>query len=243
MATGRMPPLGSVDLLMDDKWLSSILGEEEKLLDGDKGVRREKRQRKEKKIFDPSAIAEVTQQGKRRKRKEKDALLLRQSPYLIRQCFVNVERIETTNNIPAAELTTGVVSREERDNVNKDSRDKLFALSEEQKLVLETVSLIKQEESGLSRNIFPCPKCQRMFFSLNKLKLHIDSGHEYFQAKVRACCRKEQFSIKTTSQVRCLQCMKVLYGSGYEHHCLKYHENLLSLPEYKLSPIRLINIF
>ena len=190
MATGRMPPLGSVDLLMDDKWLSSILGEEEKLLDDDKGLRREKRQRKEKKIFDPSAIAEVTQQGKRRKRKEKDALLLLQSPYLIRQCFVNVERIETTNNIPAAELTTEVVSGEERDNVNKDSRDKLFALSEEQKVVLETVSLIKQEESGLSRNIFPCPKCQRMFFSLNKLKLHIDSGHEHFTAKVRACCSK-----------------------------------------------------
>ena len=36
--------------------------------------------------------------------------------------------------------------------------------------------------------------------------------------------------------------MKVLYGSGYENHCLKYHQDLLSLPDYKLAPLRLDQI-
>ena len=64
----------------------------------------------------------------------------------------------------------------------KLGNEKLFALNEEQRQVLEAVSLKKQE--GSSEIVFPCPKCHREFSSLNKLKLHIDSGHEKFQAKV-----------------------------------------------------------
>ena len=193
--------MGSDDLLMDDKWLSSILGEEEELCDK-KGIKpkrpntkysildtvhsfptpeeeiKRKRKRKEKKIFDPSAIEEVAKevhQAKRRKtRKDKDALLLHQSPYLIRPCLVNVERIHVTDNIEE-------VKREatELENGNID-RNKLFALSKEEREVLATVSSIKKEDSTL----LPCPKCHRMFFSLNNLKLHIDSGHENFTVKV-----------------------------------------------------------
>ena len=170
---------------MDDKWLSSILGEEEEEhSDGDKkGVKRNKRQRKEKKIFDPSAMDEVRQAKRRKTRKEKDAFLLHQSPYLIRRCFVKMERIHLTDdNIPDEEVKTEAaenVSTKERENVNIE-RKKLFALSKEQREVLETVSSIKKEDSTL----LPCPKCHRMFFSLNNLKLHIDSGHESFTVKV-----------------------------------------------------------
>ena len=179
MATEEVTAMGSADLLMDDKWLSSILGEHS---DGDKkGVKRNKRQRKEKKIFDPSAMDEVRQAKRRRTRKDKDAFLLHQSPYLIRRCFVNVERILLTDdNTPDEEVKTeGAenVSAEEWENIE---RKKLFALSKEQREVLETVSSIKKEDSTL----LPCPKCHRMFFSVNNLKLHIDSGHENFTVKV-----------------------------------------------------------
>ena len=210
-----MTAMGSDDLLMDDKWLSSILGEEEELCDK-KGVKRKnrpntkysvpdtvhsiptpeedfksKRQRKEKKIFDPSAIEEVNQAKRRKTRKDKDALLLHQSPYLIRPCFVNVERIHATDNIPVEEVKT---EAEELENVNIE-RKKLFALSKEEREVLETVSSIKKEDSTL----LPCPKCHRMFFSLNNLKLHIDSGHENFTVKVhnleaKRCLIKIHFS-------------------------------------------------
>ena len=224
MATNEMADIGSADLLMDDKWLSSILGEEEEELCGSdkKGVKRKrpntknsiprticsipntvdsvpntkedvkgKRQRKEKKIFDPSAVAEVAQ-AKRRKRlsgtrKEKDALLLHQSLYRIRKCFVKLERIHvTTNNILVAEKKTEATenaSTEKWENVNVE-RQTLFALSEDEKRVLETFSFVKKAESGLSETILPCPKCHRQFFSLNNLKLHIDSGHQYFTVKV-----------------------------------------------------------
>ena len=186
MATEEVTAMGSADLLMDDKWLSSILGEEGEHSDGDKkGVKRNKRQRKEKKIFDPSAIDEVRQAKRRRTRKDKDAFLLHQSPYLIRRCFVNVERIcPTDDNIPDEEVKTeGAenVSAEEWENIE---RKKLFALSKEQREVLETVSSIKKEDSTL----LPCPKCHRMFFSVNNLKLHIDSGHENFTVKVSYSC-------------------------------------------------------
>ena len=174
---------------MDDKWLSSILGEEEEEhSDGDKkSVKRNKRQRKEKKIFDPSAMDEVMQAKRRKTRKDKDAFLLHQSPYLIRKCFVKVEKIHvTTNNIPTAEVKTEAkenVSTEEWDNVNVE-RQTLFALNEDERRVLESFSSVKKAESGLCETILPCPKCHRQFFSLNKLKLHIDSGHQYFTVKV-----------------------------------------------------------
>ena len=208
-----MAAMGSDDLLMDDKWLSSILGEEEELCDK-KGVKRKrpnikysipdtvhsipspeediksKRQRKEKKIFDPSAIEEVSQAKRRKSRKDKDALLLHQSPYLIRPCFVNVERIDVTDNIPVEEENIEVT---EWENVNID-RNKLFALSKEEREVLETVSSTEKDDSTL----LPCPKCHRMFFRLNNLKLHIDSGHENFTNKVnwkpKKCLIKVRFS-------------------------------------------------
>ena len=198
MATEQMTAMGSADLLMDDKWLSSILGEE----DGDKkGVKRKrpntkhsilitnhsipsheegikhKRQRKEKKIFDPSAIEEVSQTKRRKRRKDNDALLLHQSPYLIRPCFVNVERIHVTDDIPAGEVKREAATAWGGVDIE---RNKLFALSKEEREVLETVSTIKKEDSTL----LPCPKCHRMFFSLNNLKLHVDSGHENFTVKV-----------------------------------------------------------
>ena len=218
-----MTDMGSADLLMDDKWLSSILGEEEEELCGSdkKGVKRKrpntknsiprticsipntvdsvpntkedvkgKRQRKEKKIFDPSAVAEVALVKRRKRlsgtRKEKDALLLHQSPYPIRKCFIKMERIHLTNKIPVAEVKgegTENASTKEWDNVNIE-RQTLFALSEDEKRVLETFSSVKKAESGLSETILPCPKCHRQFFSLNNLKLHIDSGHQYFTVKV-----------------------------------------------------------
>ena len=101
---------------------------------------------------------------------------------------------------------------------------------------------IKKADANPSGNIVSCPKCQRTFISLNRLSLHIDSGHQNVNVKVRCNIQaKTEFNDKFTSQVRCPQCMKVLYGSGYEHHCLKYHENILSLPYYKLAPLRLDN--
>ena len=87
MAAQEMAGLGSEDLLLDDKWLSSILGEEEQSVqvdkekklavdkvdkeeelaaDCDKDSVRSKRRRKEKRIFDPSAVEEASQ-AKRKK--------------------------------------------------------------------------------------------------------------------------------------------------------------------------------
>ena len=194
MAAQEMTGLGSADLLLDDKWLSSILGEEEQSLqvdkekDCEKDSVRSKRRRKEKRIFDPSAV-EDSSQAKRKKqlsgnRRAKDVLLLQQSPYLIRPCFVHLMRINVSEN------ALGVKSENPEATICSKSlkevklgNEKLFALNEEQRQVLEAVSLIKQEDS-CSENVFPCPKCHREFSSLNKLKLHIDSGHEKFQAKV-----------------------------------------------------------
>ena len=209
MAAQEMTGLGSEDLLLDDKWLSSILGEEDQsaqvdkeeeqavdrvdkkeelAADCDKDSVRSKRRRKEKRIFDPSAVEEASQ-AKRKKRlsgnrRAKDVLLLQQSPYVIRPCFVHLMRINVDENALGVksenpEATICTKSLKER----KLGNQKLFALNEEQRQVLEAVSLIKQEDS-CSENVFPCPKCHREFSSLNKLKLHIDSGHEKFQAKV-----------------------------------------------------------
>ena len=108
MAAQEMTGLGSADLLLDDKWLSSILGEEDKSFqvdkeeDCDKDSVRSKRRRKEKRIFDPSAVEDASQ-AKRKKRlsgnrRAKDALLLQQSPYLIRPCFVHLMRINVFEN-------------------------------------------------------------------------------------------------------------------------------------------------
>ena len=208
MAAQEMAGLGSADLLLDDKWLSSILGEEEQSVqvdkeekqavdkvdkeeelaaDCDKDSVRSKRRRKEKRIFDPSAVEDVSQ-AKRKKRlsgnrRAKDALLLQQSPYLIRPCFVHLMRINVSENalgVNSGNLEATICSKSLKEV--KLGNEKLFALNEEQRQVLEAVSLIKQEDS--SENVFPCPKCHREFSSLNKLKLHIDSGHEKFQAKV-----------------------------------------------------------
>ena len=205
MAAQEMAGLGSADLLLDDKWLSSILGEqsaqvdkeeeqavdkvdkeEELAADCDKDSVRSKRRRKEKRIFDPSAVEEASQ-AKRKKRlsgnrRAKDVLLLQQSPYVIRPCFVHLMRINVS------EKPLGVSENPEATICSKSLKEvtlgneKLFALNEEQRQVLEAVSLIKQEDS-CSENVFPCPKCHREFSNLNKLKLHIDSGHEKFQAK------------------------------------------------------------
>ena len=206
MAAQEMAGLGSEDLLLDDKWLSSILGEqsaqvdkeeeqavdrvdkkEELAADCDKDSVRSKRRRKEKRIFDPSAVEEAGQ-AKRKKRlsgnrRAKDVLLLQQSPYVIRPCFVHLMRINVS------EKPLGVSENPEATICSKSLKEvtlgneKLFALNEEQRQVLEAVSLIKQEDS-CGENVFPCPKCHREFSNLNKLKLHIDSGHEKFQAKV-----------------------------------------------------------
>ena len=209
MAAQEMAGLGSEDLLLDDKWLSSILGEEEQsaqvdkeekqavdkvdkeeelAADFDKDSVRSKRRRREKRIFDPSAVEEESQ-AKRKKRlsgnrRAKDIRLLQQSPYLIRPCAVHLMRINMSEN------ALGVKSENPEATICSNSlkevklrNEKLFALNEEQRQVLEVVSLIKQEDS-CSENVFPCPKCHREFSSLNKLKLHIDSGHEKFQAKV-----------------------------------------------------------
>ena len=205
MAAQEMTGLGSADLLLDDKWLSSILGEEEQVdkeekqavdkvdkeeelaADCDKDSVRSKRRRKEKRIFDPSAV-EDTSQAKRRKRlsgnrRAKDVLLLQQSPYLIRPCLVHLMRINVSENaLGVSENPEATICSKSLKEV-KLGNEKLFALNEEQRQVLEAVSLIKQEDS-CSENVFPCPKCHREFSSLNKLKLHIDSGHEKFQAKV-----------------------------------------------------------
>jgi hypothetical protein len=45
-------------------------------------------------------------------------------------------------------------------------------------------------------------------------------------------------------QVRCPCCNIVLYGSGYERHCLLYHEALLrpSLTDYLLSPLPVLSL-
>ena len=204
MAAQEMTGLGSADLLLDDKWLSSILGEEDKSFqvdkeeDCDKDSVRSKRRRKEKRIFDPSAVEDASQ-AKRKKRlsgnrRAKDALLLQQSPYLIRPCFVHLMRINVSENPlgvsenPEATISSKSLKEEKLGN------EKLFALNEEQRQVLEAVSLIKQEDS-CSENVFPCPKCHREFSSLNKLKLHIDSGHEKFQAKVIFFCFRQKHSI------------------------------------------------
>ena len=227
MAAQEMTGLGSEDLLLDDKWLSSILGEEEQSVqvdkeekqsvdkvdkeeeqavdkidkeeeqpaDCDKDSVRSKRRRKEKRIFDPSAVEEASQAKRKKNRREKDVLRLQQSPYLIRPCFVHLMRISVDENALGvksenSEATTCSKSLKEGKLVN----EKLFALNEEQRQVLEAVSLIKQEDS-CSENVFPCPKCHREFSSLNKLKLHIDSGHEKFQAKVIFCCFRQKHSI------------------------------------------------
>ena len=198
MAAQEMAGLGSEDLLLDDKWLSSILGEEEQSVqvvkeeeqsaDCGKDSVRSKRRRKEKRIFDPSAV-EDSSQAKRKKqlsgnRRAKDALLLQQSPYLIRPCFVHLMKINVSENalgVKSENLEATICSKSLKEG--KLGNEKLFALNEEQRQVLEAVSLIKQEDS-CSEKVFPCPKCHREFSSLNKLKLHIDSGHEKFQAKV-----------------------------------------------------------
>ena len=215
MAAQEMAGLGSEDLLLDDKWLSSILGEEEQVVqvdkeekqsdqvdkeeeqavdkvdkeeqlaaDCDKDSVRSKRRRKERRIFDPSAVEEASQAKRKKNRRAKDVLLLQQSQYLIRPCAVHLMRINMSEN------ALGVKSENPEATICSNSlkevklrNEKLFALNEEQRQVLEVVSLIKQEDS-CSENVFPCPKCHREFSSLNKLKLHIDSGHEKFQAKV-----------------------------------------------------------
>ena len=208
MAAQEMAGLGSEDLLLDDKWLSSILGEEEQSVqvdkekklavdkvdkeeelaaDCDKDSVRSKRRRKEKRIFDPSAVEEASQ-AKRKKRlsgnrRAKDVLLLQQSPYVIRPCFVHLMRINVSEKpLGVSENPEATICSKSLKEV-KLGNEKLFALNEEQRQVLEAVSLIKQEDS-CNENVFPCPKCHREFSSLNKLKLHIDSGHEKFQAKV-----------------------------------------------------------
>ena len=193
MAAQEMAGLGSEDLLLDDKWLSSILGEEDKSVqvdkeeelaaDCDKDSVRSKRRRKEKRIFDPSAVEDASQAKRKKNRRAKDVLLLQQSPYLIRPCFVHLMKINVSENalgVKSENLEATICSKSLKEV--KLGNEKLFALNEEQRQVLEAVSLIKQEDS--SENVFPCPKCHREFSSLNKLKLHIDSGHEKFQAKV-----------------------------------------------------------
>ena len=214
MAAQEMAGLGSEDLLLDDKWLSSILGEEEQVVqvdkeekqsdqvdkeeeqavdkvdkeeqlaaDCDKDSVRSKRRRKERRIFDPSAVEEASQAKRKKNRSAKDVLLLQQSPYLIRPCAVHLVRINVyENDLGVSENPDATICLKSLKE-EKLGNEKLFALNEEQRQVLEAVSLIKQEDS-CSENVFPCPKCHREFSSLNKLKLHIDSGHEKFQAKV-----------------------------------------------------------
>ena len=91
-------------LAMDERWLEKILDTkkeipEKKLQIQDNVDRRcgQKRQRKEKKIFDPSDTDEGSKTKRRRsseKQRQKDILLLHQSPYLIQSCFVNIERMK-----------------------------------------------------------------------------------------------------------------------------------------------------
>ena len=39
-------------------------------------------------------------------------------------------------------------------------------------------------------------------------------------------------------QVRCPICLRKMYGSGYENHCLQYHQKAFDMTTYALSPIK-----
>ena len=259
-------------LAMDERWLEKILDTkkeipEKKLQIQDNVDRRcgQKRQRKEKKIFDPSDTDEGSKTKRRRsseKQRQKDIFLLHQSPYLIQSCFVNIERMKF-NEEPAPIKVE--VKLEEMVEVNqkvevklddykkyfqrvkvkmensRPSNEKraLFALTEHQKQILSDVASPKPDVPKPIDNcveVFRCPKCSNKFESLNRLLLHVDSAHENFTIKVYV----DSFFVKNTTfsfQVRCPQCHIVLYGSGYERHCLVYHKEVLLAPKYLLNPL------
>ena len=207
-------------LAMDERWLEKILDTkketpEKKLQIQDNVDRRcgQKRQRKEKKIFDPSDTDEGSKTKRRRsseKRREKDIFLLHQSPYLIRSCFVHIERMKLNEEpVPIkvevkleemVEVNQRVeVKLDESKNFNQRVKEKvensthsnekraMFALTEQQKQILSDVASTKQDVPKLIDNcveVFSCPKCSNKFESLNRLLLHVDSAHENFTIKV-----------------------------------------------------------
>ena len=95
------------DLECDDKWLKGILDSKDQsrkrtMSTPENG--RQKRQRKEKKIFDPSETDELKKEKRRRSTSEKpkeDDLLLHQhqSPFVIRDCSVRIQRLQATQVI------------------------------------------------------------------------------------------------------------------------------------------------
>jgi hypothetical protein len=203
------------ELELDDRWLTSILGttgraSKRTLSDKDSVTSgRQKRQRKEKRIFDPSVAEEDLKTKLKAKQKEKDALLLHQSPFEIRNCFVKLDIIILPTSIKD-EVEEECVTREppqlteeEEEEFIEEMREEadmkqtqseiltrkaeMFSLSKEQKDLLKVVISIKPEKDASANResvIYPCPKCSKEFSSLNRIKLHVDSGHEKFTVKV-----------------------------------------------------------
>jgi len=133
-------------------------------------------------------------------------------------------KIENVESVEAVEVTTNrnEVKGEPLVYDETERRAKLFSLNDGQRQILDVISSMKQELPGdLDGDIFHCPKCNKSFPSLHRLKLHVDSGHENYIVKVR-----------------CPICLRKMYGSGYENHCLQYHQKAFDMTAYALSPIK-----
>ena len=98
-------------------------------------------------------------------------------------------KIENVESVEAEEETTNrnEVKGEPLVNDETERRAKLFSLNDGQRQILDVISSMKQELPGdLDGDIFHCPKCNKSFPSLNRLKLHVDSGHENYIVKVKS---------------------------------------------------------
>ena len=83
----------------------------------------------------------------------------------------------------------------------------------------DSEQVVDKQDKEPSQLVIQCPTCFKEFLGLNRLKLHIDSNHEYQEERVQ-----------------CQICGWRMLGKGYEDHVLLTHRNLLNNDQYMLAP-------
>ena len=134
-------------------------------------------------------------------------------------CSVKIEPVEDEKQ-PGNELQNNSDVQSLNNTENLSIKEELEDFDVDELLKDDgSEQVVDKQDKEASQLVIQCPTCFKEFLGLNRLKLHIDSNHEYQEERVQ-----------------CQICGWRMLGKGYEDHVLLTHRNLLNNDQYMLAP-------